>query len=111
VKFVFDSDMDPSSVKNITNWSISKAAGGEAGIYNNGLYSPKNISAPAIPKQASYDPLTREATLVFTLTQNSTADGTIDASHLVFKFTGTDKNGKSMDPLADQFDGFRSTPF
>jgi hypothetical protein len=64
-----------------------------------------------MPKQVTYDPVNREATLVFSLTQNSSADGIIDPSHLVFKFKGTDQNGKAMDPLADQYDGFKGSSF
>lgn len=111
VKFVFDSDMDMKSVMDITNWSISKASGGDAGLYNNGLYSPKSVSVPAIPKQVNYDPLTRSATLTFTLAQNSTRDATIDTSHLVFKFKGTDSRGVAMDPKGDEYDGFRMESF
>ncbi|MDD2850980.1 MAG: tetratricopeptide repeat protein [Desulfuromonadaceae bacterium] len=111
VKFVFNSDMEASSVTNITNWSISKASGGTAGIYNNGFYNPLNIAAPTLPQRVSYDPVAREATLAFTLTQNSSGDGVIDPSHLVFKFNGTDVKGKTMDPLADQYNGYRGSPF
>jgi tetratricopeptide (TPR) repeat protein len=112
VKFVFDSEMDQTSVTNITNWSISKATGGTAGIYRNGFYDPKNVPIPTMPRQVGYDPVKREATLLFSLTQNSTAaDGMIDPSHMVFKFKGIDKSGKAMDPLADQFDGFRGSAF
>ena len=111
VRFVFDSDMDPTSVMNIANWSISRASGGSGGLYSNGLYSPTNVATPSLPRQVSYDPLTREAKLSFSLTQNSTGDGTIDPSHLIFKFKGVDSSGKSMNPLADEFSGFALTPF
>lgn len=111
VKFVFDSDMDMKSVKDITNWSISKASGGDAGLYNNGLYSPKSAPIPAIPKQVNYDPLTRSATLTFSVAQNATLDATIDTSHLVFKFKGTDSRGVAMDPKGDEYNGFRMESF
>jgi tetratricopeptide (TPR) repeat protein len=112
VSFVFDSEMDPASITKTTNWSISKATGGTAGIYNNGLtYSPQNVPVPAIPKVVTYDPDTREATLVFTVAQNSTGDGKIDPSHLVFRFKGTDSRGMTMDPTADQYDGFKNAVF
>lgn len=112
VTFAFDSEMDPASITKTTNWSISKATGGTAGIYNNGLtYSPQNVPVPAIPKVVTYDPDTREATLVFTVAQNSTADGKIDPSHLVFRFKGMDSRGITMDPAADQFDGFKNAAF
>ena len=111
VKFAFNIDMDAKSVMNITNWSISKASGGEAGLYNNGLYSPKQVAIPAIPKQVSYDPLTRSATLTFSVSQNSTLDGRIDPSHLVFKFKGIDSRGVAMDPEGDEYNGFRMESF
>jgi len=111
VKLGFNTEMDAQSVTNITNWSISRASGGAGGIYNNGLYSPTNISAPAIPTQVTYDPVNMEATLTFSLTQNATKDGTIDPKHLVFKFNGTDVQGKSMDSKADQIDGFSISAF
>lgn len=111
VKFTFDSKMDASSVMNPTNWQISKSRGGTGGIYNNGLYSPKEVSVPVIPSRITYDPLAQEATLVLSIRQNSTATGMIDPSRMVFKFMGKDITGKTMDPSADQFDGFVGTPF
>lgn len=111
VAFAFDSDMDPSSIMTTTNWSISKATGGAAGIYNNGLYSDKNVPIPIIPRQVSYDASTRTATLTFSLTQNATGTGTIDPSHLVFKFMGKSQSGKVMDDSANQYDGFAGEMF
>lgn len=111
VVFNFDSEMDPSSVMNINNWQISKSGGGAAGIYNNGLYSPKEATIPIIPNRVSYDPTSREARVVFTLRQNATNDAVIDPKHIVFKFLGKDLRGKTMDPTADQYDGFAKVPF
>jgi Flp pilus assembly protein TadD len=142
MKIVFNTDMDSESVQNIANWSISKASGGRAGVYNNGLYSVTDVAIPAIPKSVIYDPINREARLTFTLRQHSTTltadtayrrdvyvngsivkagttitagsvvvDGTIDPSHLVFKFLGKDQNGKAMDESADQIDGASGTAF
>jgi tetratricopeptide (TPR) repeat protein len=111
VKFVFDSEMDAASVMKTTNWQITKARGGTGGLYNNGLYSPKEVSVPVIPKSVSYDPVTQEATLVLSIRQNSTISGIIDPSHMVFKFMGKDVNGKTMDPSADQYDSFAGNPF
>jgi hypothetical protein len=64
-----------------------------------------------MPRQVNYDPLTRSATLTFSIAQNATADATIDTSHLVFKFKGTDSRGVAMDPKGDEFDGFRMEAF
>lgn len=111
VSFAFDTGMDPSSVMTTTNWSITRASGGTAGIYNNGLYSDKNIPVPVIPSRVSYDATNRTATLYFSLTQNATGDGKIDPSHLVFKFNGKDLKGAVMDESADQYDGFAAEMF
>lgn len=112
VKFTFDSDMDLGSVVNPLNWRISKASGGTAGLYNNGLYSAKDVPVPYIPKNVSYDPTTREATVAFTIRQlTSGIDGTIDPKHLVFQFLGKDVNGKSMDSSADQYNGWSGGVF
>jgi hypothetical protein len=46
------------------------------------------------------------ATVSFKIQQNSTADGTIDPSHLEFKFSGKDTYGNTMDTDFDQFIGF-----
>ena len=111
VKIVFNTDMDYDSVTNIGNWSISKASGGTGGVYNNGLYSAQSVAVPAIPQSVTYDPTTMTANLVFSVRQNSAVNGTIDPSHLVFKFSGTDANGKAMDESADQIDGASSSAF
>ena len=108
MQFQFDSEMDASSVMNIANWSITKASGGQAGYYNNGLtlYPQKQTTVSPLPKFVVYDPNKRQATLTFTIAQNADGTGVIDPSHLVFKFSGKDINGKSMDSSADQYDGF-----
>jgi hypothetical protein len=46
------------------------------------------------------------ATVTFRLQQNAAADGTIDPSHIEFKFSGKDIYGNSMDENFDQFMGF-----
>lgn len=112
VQLNFDSEMDVGSVMNPTNWRISKASGITEGLYNNGLYSAKDVSVPYIPKNVVYDPTTQQATLTFTIRQLSTSiNGTIDPKHLVFKFMGKDVNGKSMDPTADQYEGWKGGVF
>lgn len=111
IKIGFNAEMDAASVTNIANWSVTKASGGTAGIYSNGLYSAKDVAVPAIPKSVTYDPVNKEARLVLTLRQNAAGDGTIDLSHLVFKFNGKDQTGKTMDPDADQIDGYKGKAF
>lgn len=113
VVFQFLTDMDTVSVQNIANWRITRASGGEAGLYNNGvtLHAEQEIAVSVLPRSVSYDPFKLRATVTFTLTQNAAGDGIIDPSHLVFSFKGVDIAGKPMDPAWDEYDGFRVTPF
>jgi tetratricopeptide (TPR) repeat protein len=110
--FSFDSEMDAASVQDPSNWTINKASGGVAGYYNN-LMSivPTEAYIPQNPTSVSYDPTQQQATVTFLLTQNTTNNATIDPSHMVFKFSGKDITGKTMDPTADEFDGAAQTPF
>lgn len=113
MQFQFDSEMDATSVMKASNWSITKATGGSGGLYNNGL--PLNQSNEAIispvPKSVTYDANTYQATVTFSIAQNPYGTAVIDPSHLVFKFSGKDMDGKSMDPTADQYDGFAGGMF
>ncbi|TLN15660.1 tetratricopeptide repeat protein, partial [bacterium] len=111
--FQFDSEMDASSVMKITNWSITKASGGEAGVYNNGvtLYPEKEAVISPIPKGVMYDASTYQATVTFSIAQNPYGTAVLDPKHLVFKFSGTDMDGKKMDPSADQYNGFKGVVF
>ncbi|TSK04493.1 MAG: tetratricopeptide repeat protein [Geobacter sp.] len=110
--FYFDSAMDAESVQDTSNWTITKASGGAAGYYNNLLpVLPTEAYIPQNPTSVVYDPEKQSATVTFLLSQNSTNNATIDPSHMVFKFTGTDARGKIMDPTADQFDGAAQIPF
>ncbi|MEI7815970.1 MAG: tetratricopeptide repeat protein [Desulfuromonadales bacterium] len=105
--FQFNGDMDSTSVKNITNWKISKAAGGKAGYYNHGYtLNPQTQADLPLMKSVSYDSTKQQATITFSLKQNATANAVIDPSHLVFKFSGVDVRGKAMDTNGDEFDGF-----
>ena len=108
MKFYFNKDMDRSSVENQVNWSIGRATGAGSGkAYNFGLSIPTTeITLPPIPDYVLYDSLTRTATIAFTVSQNETADGTIDPSHIVFKFNGEDVHGIEMDLDGDEFSGF-----
>jgi tetratricopeptide (TPR) repeat protein len=113
MQFQFDSEMDATSVSNITNWSITRASGGAAGIYNNGLplnQGNETIISP-IPKFVTYDATTYQATVTFSIAQNPYGTGVIDPSHLVFKFSGKDMDGKTMDESADQYSGFAGGMF
>jgi tetratricopeptide (TPR) repeat protein len=109
--FSFDSAMDPASIQDPNNWTITKATGGAAGYYNNLLpILPTEAYIPQNPTYVSYDPTQQQAVVTFMLSQNSTNDATIDPSHMVFKFSGKALNGKTMDQTADQFDGYAQSP-
>jgi tetratricopeptide (TPR) repeat protein len=109
----FNQAMDTSSVQNTLNWSISKAQGGTAGWYNNGLTvnASNEIAIPLIPTCVSYNASTCQATLYFTITQNSTGNGVTDPSHWVFKFTGNDISGNKIDSSGDEIDGAAGEAF
>jgi len=110
--FSFDSPMDAASVQDPNNWTITKATGGAAGYYNNLLpVLPTEAYIPQNPIGVSYDPSQQQATITFLMSQNADGNATIDPSHMVFKFSGTDVSGKAMDPTADEFDGYAQTPF
>ena len=108
MKFMFNKDMDRSSIENPFNWSISRSMGaGDGSAYNFGLAIPETeVALPSFPDYVLYDSRTQTATVAFTVTQNETADGTIDPSHIVFKFNGKDVNGIAMDSGHDEFSGW-----
>ena len=105
--FLFNKKMDLASVQKYNNWWISKASGGEGGVYNYGanLHPSDEVSIAPLPKAVRYDPLNYRATVYFTITQNASGTGVIDPSHWVFRFRGSDAEGKLMDHRGDQYDG------
>lgn len=107
IKIYFDKMMDRASVENILNWSITRATGSTiGGMYNWGLPIPDTeVVLNPFPKQVIYNSDEFSATVIFTLRQNSTGDGTIDPSHLVFKFSGRDAYGNAMSPSSDEYMG------
>lgn len=108
VKILFNKEMDRNSVENPLNWNISRAQGsGPMQTYNFGESIPDTeISLEPIPNFVLYDEESKTATVSFTVQQNSTADGTIDPSHIVFKFNGEDTEGIRIDAEHDEFSGF-----
>jgi tetratricopeptide (TPR) repeat protein len=108
MKFYFNKDMDRESVENPYNWSISRQMGaGDGSAYNFGLAIPDTeITLPPFPDYVLYDAKAQTATMGFTVTQNETADGTIDPNHIVFKFNGEDAHGIEMDEDHDEFSGW-----
>jgi len=112
VNIQFDKNMDAASVTNPRNWSISKAKGGVAGYYNSTVPTgASEVTIPSTPLAVTYNAYTGAATVSFMINQNATADATIDPGHLVFKFTGKDADGRSMDTSADEIDGAADQSF
>ncbi len=108
MKFQFDKEMERSEVENVTNWRIGRSSGyGPGQAYNFGLPVPETeIQLPPIPVAVSYDTKAMAATVYFKVRQNAVADGTIDPSHIEFRFNGKDIFGLKMNPDFDQFTGF-----
>lgn len=110
--FSFNNSMDLASVTNTQNWSISRSNGTEGGYYNNTMpLSSKEAVIPTHPEAVFYNALTGEATIKFSLKQNSTGDAVLDPSHIVFKFSGKDSSGREMDVNANEIDGYSVSPF
>lgn len=108
ISISFDKEMDRESVENLGNWQIKRASGSGPGeAYNFGLPIPSTeVRLPLLPTNVYYDSESWTATVKFTVTQNDTADGTIDPSHIEFKFLGKDLYGNKMDPTGDQYSAF-----
>jgi tetratricopeptide (TPR) repeat protein len=106
--FIFSKNMDSASVQNPYNWQINRAAfGTPGGAYDWGLpVSSSDVPVALNPVSVVYksDSLTAEVT--FQINQNATADGTIDPSHIIFKFAGKDVYGNAMSSAADEYGGF-----
>lgn len=115
ITFNFDSEMDVSSVTNVSNWKIGKPTGVSGGLYDNGLYRATDRSSFTImPDRVTYDPTARSATVYFALYQNDTPlseGGTIDTQHLTFKFSGADASGKQISSSADEYNAFAAKAF
>lgn len=108
MSFTFSEDMEINSIENLSNWQIEKQIGEYyLDKYNFGNAIPATeVTLPTRPNKVIYDPLDRTAQVYFSIWQNSTGDGTIDPSHILFRFTGKDAYGKNMNPKADEFSGF-----
>jgi tetratricopeptide (TPR) repeat protein len=104
--FIFNRQMDTASVGYMANWSISRSTEARTGgPYNWGTITEKDVKVTSTPVCVLYDPATLTAKVTFSITQNATGNGTIDLSHLVFKFKGTDTYGNVMDTAADEYSG------
>jgi Tfp pilus assembly protein PilF len=106
--FQFSKQMDARSVENEQNWSLQRNIGtGRGDGYNLSMMLPDTeVSLPSVPDAVYYDPQTMTATVLFRITQNDTATGTIDPSHIKFTFDGKDVLGLSMDSKADEYAGY-----
>lgn len=106
--FTFSKDMDASSVITSKNWTISRATlRNNGGVYNYGLTpSSSEASIASVPAYVTFDEESDVATVYFRISQNDSADATIDPEHIVFKFSGVDAYGKAMDTAADEYSGF-----
>jgi len=110
MNIAFSKDMDEASIINPYNWKISRATiRDNGGVYNYGL-PPTTKETVILPSPAyiTYNADTNTATVRFWISQNETADATIDPNHIVFKFSGIDAYGKAMDTSADEYSGFSS---
>jgi tetratricopeptide (TPR) repeat protein len=105
--FTFSKEMDPLSVQNPYNWSITQSqTGSPGGPYNWGLpIQQTDVGIAPIPLSVAYDTSSASATVSFLVKQNSTGTGTLDPSHIMFKFSGKDIFGNAMDTSADEFGG------
>jgi tetratricopeptide (TPR) repeat protein len=103
--FIFSKTMDASTVASPAYWNITRANGeNRGGVYNWGLpLAPTEVSVSPIPVSVVYHPDSQTADVIFKITQNASGDGTLDPSHLVFKFQGLDVYGEAMDPAADEY--------
>ena len=108
LSFIFSKEMDAYSVRNPLNWQISRATGKEpGGAYNWGLPIPSTeVALPVMPYKVAYTEGSLIAEVTFRINQNSSANGTIDPSHIIFQFKGLDAYGNAMDPSADQYSVF-----
>lgn len=106
--FQFSKPMDAASVENVFNWKIERATGTARGDgYNLDMKLPASeITLSTTPQAVYYNQLEMTVTVLFKVSQNSGANGTIDPSHINFTFSGKDVIGLSMDKSADMYSGF-----
>ncbi len=107
MKFIFNKGMDNASVEDPANWMITRTSWeNPGGAYNYGLPLPETeVTLPLFPTQVTYDPANLKAEVFFTVTQNPSGSGTLDPSHILFRFYGKDAYGNSMSASGDEFSG------
>lgn len=106
--FQYHKEMDRESVKNILNWWTGRSTqSGPEQIYNFGRpILDTEVTLLSFSNHVYYDADNLIATVYFDIRQNAAGNGTLDASHIEFKFTGKDAYGYKMNPKYDQFMGF-----
>lgn len=112
VTIQFSNQMDANSVAQASNWTISRASGTGGGYYNNspfGYASGTDAQIASRPLSVVYNSITQQATISFSVSQNGDGTATIDPKHVVFKFSGQDIYGRSMDTSSDEIDGYSLT--
>lgn len=108
VNIQFSTQMDSTSIAQLSNWTISRAKSTAGGYYNNsptGFVTTTEVQIAKRPLSVVYNRTTMQATVTFMVSQNSTGNATIDPKHLVFQFGGQDAYGRSMNTAADEIDG------
>jgi tetratricopeptide (TPR) repeat protein len=105
--FIFSKEMDVLTVASPAYWSITRADGQNlGGAYNWSLaLPPTEVTLSPIPVSVVYDQDLQTAHVTFRVTQNASGNGTLDPSHIVFRFHGLDAYGNAMDPAADEYSG------
>jgi hypothetical protein len=63
------------------------------------------VQISPIPVSVAYDASSASATVSFLIQQNAAGTGTIDPSHIMFKFSGSDMYGNTMNTTADEYGG------
>ena len=108
MEFIFNKEMDKASVENKFNWSIKRSTqSGPGQRYNFGMpVNSTEVNISLLPNNVFYDEESLTAVVTFAVKQNEAGDGTIDPSHIEFKFSGNDSFGLKMDSKGDQFTGF-----
>lgn len=105
--FIFDKEMDAGSVANPFNWNINRTPSGNSwGGYNWDLPLPAtDVVISPQPMGVIYHQDLLTADVTFRITQNEAGNGTMDPSHVMFRFTGKDAYGNAMDFSADEYSG------
>jgi hypothetical protein len=105
--FIFSKAMDASTIKSPAYWNITRADGqNRGGAYNWGLpLQSTEVTISPVPAAVVYHQDSQTADVTFRIIQNSSGNGTLDPSHIVFAFNGLDAYGKAMDPAANEYSG------